>query len=226
MKQSVFAKLVGTSRSTISRAVKSGILKGYGKDHEVIEEEALFALRKVGKVDKEGKYVSRQSKPFEGKHALTQDSKEALLNYEGEIESSAMSREEMKALADKQHEDMKNNPSKVIDIEEEEISFRPIPDDLSLLLAGMEDPSKRVVIIEDFWAGKIQKQKFLREKSELISTSEAKGVLEIFLTPLSQAMEDLPYKMKAKFPDIENSAIEWLIDYTNSVKEETQHATF
>ena len=61
---------------------------------------------------------------------------------------------------------------------------------------------------------------------ELISISEAKGVLEIFLTPMSQAMEDLPYKLKAKFPDIENSAIEWLIDYTNSVKEETQNVSF
>jgi len=61
---------------------------------------------------------------------------------------------------------------------------------------------------------------------ELISISEAKGILEVFLNPISQAMEDLPYKLKAKFPNIDNGAIEWMIEYANNVKAETQNASF
>ncbi len=225
MKQSVFAMLIGTSRSTVSRAVKSGILQGYGKDHEVIEKEALIAFKKIGKLDKEGKYISRQAKPFENGQELKQESKEALLSLDGEIKTSAMSPDDMKALADQQRIDRENMPKVDLDEEEEGTFNTPVgafPDELARLLIEVEDPSKRVGIIKDFWAGKIQKQKFLREKSELIPINEAKAVMEFLFHPISKNMDNLHVDLKARFPDVPLEAIDWVSNTINSMKMSVQ----
>ena len=225
MKQSIFAVLIGTSRSTISRAVKSGVLEGYGKDHEVIEKEALIALRKIGKLDKSGKYISRQAKAFESGQELKQESKEALLSLDWEIKTSDMSSEEMKALADKQRVERENMPKvEAVDMEEDNfhIPDGTFPDALANLLSDVEDPTKRVGIIKDYWAGKIQKQKFLREKNELIPINEAKAVMELLFHPISKKMDNLHVDLKARFPDVPMDAIDWVSMTINMMKQSVQ----
>lgn len=58
-----------------------------------------------------------------------------------------------------------------------------------------------------------------KEKSrELIPLKEAKAVFEKVATPINQAMNDLPSQLKARYPDIDNEAIQWLTDRINSIK--------
>lgn len=58
---------------------------------------------------------------------------------------------------------------------------------------------------------------------ELMTLAEFKAILEIFLNPMSQHLDDQPYKLKAKFPNVDNDVIEWLIDDNNRIKAEMQN---
>ena len=89
---------------------------------------------------------------------------------------------------------------------------------LDLLLQDAQSPSQKVQITKDFWMGKINRQKFLQQEGELIPISDAKAIFERISTPFNQAINDLPFDLKARFTDVNDDAIEWLIGHVNEIK--------
>jgi len=203
MKQTEYAKKIGMSKQYVNKLVKLGV---------IILENRKVNVSQADQAIEEYKDPTRDAQRETNAEARGDD---ALFAPENIPENSiaTMSEEERQ----KHDEDLK---AKLNDLQSEakKQGIDDIPD-----LEGSAKEWNTYKIKEQGLTYAIKRKQLSRE---LISISEAKGVLEIFLTPLSMAMEDLPYKLKAKFPDIENSAIEWLIDYTNSVKEETQNAAF
>jgi len=203
MKQTEYAKKIGMSKQYVNKLVRLGV---------IILEGRKVNVSQADKAIEEHKDPTRDAQREANADARVDDTLFAPRNIP-ESSIATMSDEDRK----KYDEDLRvklNN----LQSEAEKQGIDDLPD-----LEGSAKEWNTYKIKEQGLTYAIKRKQLARE---LISISEAKGVLEIFLTPLSQAMEDLPYKLKAKFPDIENSAIEWLIDYTNSVKEETQNATF
>jgi hypothetical protein len=94
--------------------------------------------------------------------------------------------------------------------------------ELEELLSEAVSPSQKVQIVKDFWAGKIARQRFLQAEGELIAVSDAKAAVEKLLTPYNKALDDLPVQLKSHFPEIPTDAVEWLIDYINTMKIEAR----
>ncbi len=222
MDQTAFAELIDTNTANISRYVKRGVIKGYGPKNKVKREEALAALMKVGKLSSGGKFLSRKSKPFEANEKLKQDEKEALLSLEGEIETTKMSDEELKEIAERQMEERKKRAEEQKEEDVHEELTLDLPEELSSMLAEVEDPSKRMQMIKDFWTGKIQRQKFMREKRELIHLNDAKAVIEILFHPISKKLDNFHVDMKARFPEMSVDALEWVAAEINAIKRSVQ----
>jgi len=83
-------------------------------------------------------------------------------------------------------------------------------------------PLIKVQIIEKFWQGKKAKIAYKQTIGELISLSDAKATFEMLLSPLNSFLNDLPNKIKTRFPDTPNDAIAWLENEINLQKENLQ----
>ncbi|MCK4440718.1 MAG: winged helix-turn-helix domain-containing protein [Sulfurovaceae bacterium] len=57
----------------------------------------------------------------------------------------------------------------------------------------------------------------------LIEMDEAKRLVENFLTPIVQDMDNLPNEIKIEFPAISNEMIEYLRNYINNIKIKSQN---
>ncbi|MEA1919139.1 MAG: hypothetical protein U9N52_04815 [Campylobacterota bacterium] len=90
--------------------------------------------------------------------------------------------------------------------------------ELENLLENAVTSSQKVMVAKDFWAGKINEQKFLKEQRELITLTEAKGVIEVMFSPLSRKLDDIHMDLKSRFPDVPMEAVEWLNEYVNDIK--------
>lgn len=89
---------------------------------------------------------------------------------------------------------------------------------LAALLLETTSSSQKVQVTKDFWLGRINRQKFLKEERELINVDDAKAAIDALLTPLNKALDDLPITLKAHHPDITSEVVEWLIDHVNDLK--------
>ncbi len=224
MKQKELAAIINTSERNVSRYIASGVIPGYGNKNEVIESEAIDALKKVGKLDKDNKFLSRKSKPFKAKtepKAIPQP----LLNYSGDVETSHHTKEELEDIALKQS--IESEKRKAVDSYESydfeiETTMGEFPDDLSSILLEIEDPVKRVQVIKDFWSGKIQRQKFMTEQKELMPINQAKAVIELLFHPISKRMDNFHIDLKSRFPEVQLEAIEWIESSINEMKQSIQ----
>lgn len=90
--------------------------------------------------------------------------------------------------------------------------------ELTNLLLDTDNAMQKVTITKDYWLGKINQQKFLKEEGELITVDSAKGAIEIMFTPLSRKLDDIHIDLKSRYPDIPLEAIEWLGNYVNDIK--------
>lgn len=214
-----FAKLVGVSSAKISTLRSEGKIIFHKTYKSMIKkEESLTLLKKIYFLDSSGKH-----KNFYLENIEPLKNEPSLAFTGNDLKTSSLDPKELKIIAEKQHEERKKNPVVVVDSEEEEaIDFGNFPDELSVLLVGVKDPSKRVGIIKDFWAGKIQKQRFLREKNELIPINEAKAVMEFLFHPISKTMDNLHVDLKARFPDVPLDAIDWVSMTINGMKKSVQ----
>ncbi len=94
--------------------------------------------------------------------------------------------------------------------------------ELDLLLEDVQSPGQKVQITKDFWAGKIQKQRYLAEKKELIPVNEAKAVIEMLFHPISRNLDNLHIDLKARYPDVSVEAIAWVENTINDMKQSLQ----
>ena len=95
-------------------------------------------------------------------------------------------------------------------------------EELEKLLLDTQSPTQKVQVVKEFWAGKINRQKFLQAEGELITIADAKATLEQIATPFNQAMDDLPFNLKARFSDTADEAVEWLVEHINEIKMDFQ----
>ncbi|MEA1891618.1 MAG: hypothetical protein U9N33_02790 [Campylobacterota bacterium] len=121
----------------------------------------------------------------------------------------------------KQAEDAKLKEVKTVpqNIENTEIDNEENQEELKKLLKDANTPTQVVTITKDFWLGKINEQKYLKEQGELITLDSAKGVAEVMFSPLSRKLDDLHIDLKSRFPEISLEAIDWLSNYINNIKE-------
>ena len=222
MTQTAFGKLIGTNTPNVSRYVKRGIIKGYGDNNSVNREEALAALLKIGKLTKEGKFISRKAKPYEVNEKMSQHEKEALLSLDGEIQTTQLTGDKLKEMADQQEQYRIEHPKNDVDDDTENNLTLDIPNELNELLDGVEDPVRRISMIKDYWAGKIQRQKFLKEKGELITVNDSKASVEAIYHPMSKKLDNIHIELKARFPEVPVEAIDWLAGETNNIKKTVQ----
>lgn len=94
--------------------------------------------------------------------------------------------------------------------------------ELEELIKEALTPIQKVQIVKDFWTGELNKQKFLRENKELITTSEVKSVLDKIASPFSKHLDELPFALKSRYPDIKDEAFDWLKEHINSIKMDFQ----
>ena len=62
----------------------------------------------------------------------------------------------------------------------------------------------------------------VKERS-LMSLSEFKAVLEVVLSPLNHGLDNLAFELKAKFPDVSDEIIHWVLERTNQFKIDVQN---
>ena len=230
--QTVFAEKIGASRSTFGRLVGSGVVPGHGKKNKIIESEAIVCLVKAGRLDDKGMFITKKS-PNQ-KRMKIEDAPH--FSFTGEIKTTVLDDDKVASLkastliVEKERRDEREKAC--LDIENasivEELGADRIfdtvdmPSDLASLLFELDDPSKRVQIIKDYWTGKIQNQKFLKEKGELIPLNEAKAVIEMIYHPFSKKLDNFHVDIKARFPDIQIEAIEWVQNEINDMKKSVQ----
>ena len=101
-----------------------------------------------------------------------------------------------------------------------------IPADLKNLLNDANTPGQKVQITKDFWAGKINRQKYLEANRKLISVKDAYGVLDFFLIPFSNSLDTMHLDLKSRFPDVSMDAINWMQANINDFKSELQNIDF
>lgn len=94
--------------------------------------------------------------------------------------------------------------------------------ELEALIKEALTPTQKVQIVKDFWAGELNKQKFLRENKELISIAEVKSILDKIASPFSKHLDELPFALKSRYPDIKDEAFDWLKEHINSIKMDFQ----
>ncbi|MCD6432951.1 MAG: hypothetical protein J7L21_02825 [Sulfurimonas sp.] len=90
--------------------------------------------------------------------------------------------------------------------------------ELEDLLRLEKSPSRKIEMMDKFWAYKIKKQKFKQEEGELITVDDAKATIEVLFSPLDRKLNDLHIDLKSRFAEIPIDAIEWLSDYINDMK--------
>lgn len=93
-------------------------------------------------------------------------------------------------------------------------------EELQGLLTYAQSPSQKVQIIKEFWAGKINRQKFLQAEAELITVYEAKSVIEKIFVHLNQYLNDQASNIKNNFPDLPLEISRWIDDENNKQKEQ------
>lgn len=203
MKQTEYARKIGMSKQYVNKLVKRGV---------IILENRKVNVAQADKAIEEHKDPTRDAQREANAEARCDDT----LFDENNVPENSLA-----TMSDEERERYDNDlKSKLSELqnEAEKQGIEDMPD-----LEGSAKDWNTYKIKEQGLTYAIKRKQLSRE---LISISEAKGVIEVFLTPLSQAMEDLPYKLKAKFPNVENDAIEWLIEYANRVKAESQNVTF
>jgi len=57
----------------------------------------------------------------------------------------------------------------------------------------------------------------------LINIDEAKNLIESFMTPIIQKMDNLAYEFKTNFPNLEEESLLYLQEYINNIKIEAQN---
>lgn len=83
-------------------------------------------------------------------------------------------------------------------------------------------PTQQVQVVKDFWLGELNKQKYLRENKVLITISEVKATLDKIASPFSKHLDELPFALKSRYPEIEDEAFDWLKEHINSIKMDFQ----
>jgi len=228
MTQSSFAKLIGTNRKNICTYVNKGIISGYGDNNEVKQDEALRDLVNSGKIDDKGKFI-KKSASSKTKQMKVKDL--PAFHFSGAIKTTEIDDEKKKILIEKGEEFSKRkrveeeNKEVVHEMSGSEfmdIDDTDMPSELVSLLLDIDDSSKRVQIMKDFWSGKIQKQKFMKEKGELILVNDAKAVVEMLYHPFSKKLDNFHVDIKARFPDVQIEAIEWIQNELNDLKKSVQ----
>ena len=63
------------------------------------------------------------------------------------------------------------------------------------------------------------------KEKRLIYLDDFKAVAEILLSPLNQSLDDLPFSLKSRFPDVADDVIEYLLSKTNSMKVDVQNVS-
>lgn len=93
-------------------------------------------------------------------------------------------------------------------------------EELESLLLQVKTANQKVQLIKDFWAGKLNKQKFLKEEGELLPLDDAKKAVDKLLTPLNQYLNDQGNNLKNHFPDLPKEVVEWINKENNRQKEQ------
>ena len=110
--------------------------------------------------------------------------------------------------------------------DDKEIYNNETKDELEVLLETAQSSSQKVQIIKDFWVGKINKQKFMVEDSQLLSVADAKAAIESVFTPINAKLDELPIMLKSHFNEVSLEAMRWLADEINQIKIDSQSAEF
>lgn len=94
--------------------------------------------------------------------------------------------------------------------------------ELEALIKVALTPTQKVQIGKDFWTGELNKQKFLKENKELIPILDVKATLDKIASPFSKHLDELPFALKSRYPDIKDEAFDWLKEHINSIKMDFQ----
>lgn len=110
--------------------------------------------------------------------------------------------------------------------EDESIFTSEAKDELNEYLSQEPSPSKQIDMIDKFWSGRIRRQKFMVEESQLIPVADAKAVIEAVFTPINAKLDELPIMLKSHFNEVSLEAMRWLADEINQIKTDSQSAEF
>ena len=136
-----------------------------------------------------------------------EDAKEAILHGKqrfNKVDKDIAKKHIPKELKESSDEDLKVSEDLLVELE--------------TLIKQTLTPTQRVQVVKDFWTGELNKQKFLRENKELITIAEVKSTLDKIASPFSKHLDELPFALKSRYPDIKDEAFEWLKEHINSIK--------
>lgn len=63
------------------------------------------------------------------------------------------------------------------------------------------------------------------KERNLMSLSDFKAAAEIIISPINYGLDNLAFELKAKFPQISDEAIQWIIERTNQIKVDVQNVS-
>ncbi len=117
----------------------------------------------------------------------------------------------------KRREPLEVTPQKIED--NKAICAEAVTVELVELLADAQSPSQKVQITKDYWTGKINRQKFMEQEGELMTLNQVRAILDDIGTPLSKAMDDLPFAYASRF-DISDEGMEWMQSHISRIKKD------
>ena len=200
MNQVQYAQHIGMSKQYVNKMVKAGVIPLHDKKIDPTEADQCLADHADPSYDAQREANNKARE------------KESLFHDDNVPEESlaTMSPDELK----KYNEDMEKKLAALGHTAGDE---------------GIKDIPKLVGSAAEWNVFKIKEMGLLtalkrKEKARmLIPVDEAKAVIERFLSPVNQKMNDLPFTLKSQFPQIDDEVIEWLLDHINSIKLDVQN---
>lgn len=148
------------------------------------------------------------------KNCYVPNSNNKKLYLEKVREATAKSKSRPTHLDNQEKQKSKGSSKKTLDSDVDTIENR---EELEDLLLDAQNSMQKVTITKDFWLGKINQQKFLKEDGELVSVDSVKAILDDIGIPLAKAMDDLPFAYASRF-DMSDEAMEWMQAHINEIK--------
>lgn len=74
----------------------------------------------------------------------------------------------------------------------------------------------------EFYQAKLSQMQVMEKNALLIPIADVKSVLDKIASPFSKHLDELPFALKSRYPDIKDEAFDWLKEHINSIKMDFQ----
>lgn len=219
MTNTEYADYIGVSSAWIGQLVKDGIIKQTSLKFFPPKKRPKIIVEKADKDLEDSKDASRDAQ--RRANAERRDDRQPQMDFVNGVQPknetmAGLSSEELEARAKEQKEEFEKIKQLQREAENSKIENTPKADD-------SQAEWNKFWIMERGLKTALERQKL---EGSLILVDDAKGLIERFMNPVVQKMDNLAYDFKNNFPTVDDATIDYLVDYINIIKMDAQKHVF